>query len=222
MPEHPDRIRVGLALLALLAVVGLYAFLQSPFFAITEVRVVGAAKIEPETLIERAQVRVGDNVLHVDLQAVASRLASHPRIQRAAVVRELPGVLELIVTEYQPVARLGDGDEAVGLAADGSRVPLVEGEAHSLPALVDVPVELWPEALQAAALLTPEVRLETAKVGFDPEAGLWLETRRNVRILLGDGQDLERKVAIALEVLAQGRYRLIDVRLPRAPVVRSQ
>src|SRR5690606_38583652 len=100
MPEHPDRIRVGLALLALLAVVGLYAFLQSPFFAITEVRVVGAAKIEPETLIERAQVRVGDNVLHVDLQAVASRLASHPRIQRAAVVRELPGVLELIVTEY--------------------------------------------------------------------------------------------------------------------------
>ncbi|MFS8543715.1 MAG: hypothetical protein LOD91_07720 [Limnochordales bacterium] len=72
MLKHPERVRVGAALLALLAVIGLYAFFQSPFFAITEVRVVGAARLAPETLIERAQVRLGDNVLHVDLQLVAA------------------------------------------------------------------------------------------------------------------------------------------------------
>ncbi|MFS8664757.1 MAG: FtsQ-type POTRA domain-containing protein [Limnochordales bacterium] len=221
MLKHPERVRVGAALLALLAVIGLYAFFQSPFFAITEVRVVGAARLAPETLIERAQVRLGDNVLHVDLQAVASRLASHPRIQHAAVVRQLPGVLEITVTEYEPVALVLDDDGPVGLAADGTRVPLVVDEGDGLPALLDVPPELVPVALEAAALVPAPLRSGVAAVGFAPATGLWLATRSGTQILLGDGQDLERKLAIALELLADD-YTLIDVRFPRRPVVRSQ
>ncbi|HEY8496054.1 MAG TPA: FtsQ-type POTRA domain-containing protein [Limnochordales bacterium] len=222
MSEHPDRFRVGAALLALLGVVGLYAFLQSPYFAITEVRVEGAATIDPASLIERAQIRIGDNVLHVDLHAVASRLASHPRIQHAAVVRRLPGALLISVTEYEPVAVLELEEERVGVAADGTRIPLVPGEEEQLPAVAGVPEEMLPLALRASALLPAAVRREMAAIGFDDEAGLWLVTRSGTRILVGDEADLERKLAIVTELVQAGRWRLIDVRYPRSPVVRSQ
>lgn len=222
MAVHPDRMRVGAALLALFAVIGLYAFLQSPYFAITEVRVLGTAQLDPEVLIQRAQVRVGDNVLHVDLRAVAGRLVSHPRIQHAAVVRQLPGVLELRVMEYEPLVRTDDEEGSVGLARDGTRVPLGEGEADKLPVLTGVPDEVLPIALEASALLPPVVRESLSAIGFDPDVGVWLETKNGVRMLIGDGPELERQLAIAVELLDEARYRLIDVRLPRAPVVRSE
>ncbi|MFO7310709.1 MAG: FtsQ-type POTRA domain-containing protein [Bacillota bacterium] len=222
MSEHPGRFRVGAALLALLGVVGLYAFLQSPYFAITEVRVEGAATIDPDSLIERAQIRLGDNVLHVDLHAVASRLASHPRIQHAAVVRRLPGALIISITEYEPVAVLELQEGRVGVAVDGKRVPLAAGEEEHLPAVAGVPEDVLPLALRVSALLPGAVRREMAAIGFDDEAGLWLMTRSGTRILVGDQEDLERKLAIVAELVEAGRWRLIDVRYPRSPVVRTQ
>ncbi|OUM98404.1 MAG: hypothetical protein BAA04_06415 [Firmicutes bacterium ZCTH02-B6] len=222
MSEHPDRFRVGAALLAFLGVVGLYAFLQSPYFAITEIKVEGAATLEPESLIDRAQVRVGDNVLYLDLHAVAGRLVSHPRIQHASVVRRLPGTLILTVTEYEPVAVVELEDEQLGIAADGTIVPLTAGEEERLPLMGDVPEDKLPLALRTSALLPVTTRGEMSELGFDDEAGLWLVTRSGTRILIGDEAELERKVAIALELLAAGRWRLIDVRYPRSPVVRSQ
>jgi len=221
MTDHPDRLRVGAALLALLGVVGLYAFLQSPYFAIVDVRVEGAAVLDAASLIERAQVRAGDNVLYVDLQAVAGRLASHPRIQHAAVVRRLPGTVVIMITEYDPVAVAMGEEEAIGLAADGTRVPLVEGERERLPVLLDMPPQLVPAALQAAALVPADARPAMAVIGYDDQVGLWMESRPGDRILLGDGEELERKVAIAMELWTAG-WRVIDVRLPRSPVVRAR
>ena len=96
-----------------------------------------------------------------------------------------------------------------------------DAEVHLWADAVE-PEDVLPLALRVSALLPGAVRREMAAIGFDDEAGLWLMTRSGTRILVGDQEDLERKLAIVAELVEAGRWRLIDVRYPRSPVVRTQ
>src|SRR5690606_40301830 len=50
-PRSAEEPRVILALLGLLAAAGLYAFLQSPFFALADIRVEGWRTVPPEEVV---------------------------------------------------------------------------------------------------------------------------------------------------------------------------
>ncbi|MBO8142741.1 MAG: FtsQ-type POTRA domain-containing protein [Firmicutes bacterium] len=219
-----EPVRAGAALLALLVVLGLYALLQSPYFAVTEVQVVGVERLDPSALAEITQVRPGDNLLEIDMQAVARRVAAHPRVRLAEVNRLLPGTLVIRVAEHVPVAVVMGSDGAAGLTRDGQSVPLLPGEQDRLPVLGDVPPGLLPAALQASAELPPNMRVGIVSITFEPDTGIELRTRSGIRVFLGGAEEMDRKVAIAVQLLRNGgeRYRVVDLRYPRSPVVRSQ
>lgn len=226
----PDRRETGRfigATIALAIVIGLYAFLHSPYFAVQHILVDGARAVDAAELRELSGVQRGGNLLQVDLKAVAARLVTHPRVRHAHVGRRLPDGLVLTITEHVPVALVATTSPyAVG--GDGTRVPLVAGEAESLPIIPvsdDDEAAAHPVALQVARLVPADVRPLIADVAVTDDAHVTMTARTGERVLLGQAaDDMERKLAIVAQLLRTdaGQYSLIDVRFPQTPTVRTR
>lgn len=215
---------VGLAITTLMIALGLFAFLQSPYFQITHIAVQGNEIVNEAILLANAQVQPGDNLLNVDMRALAARVAAHPRVRHVNVDRRLPSTLLLIVSEHVPVALVVQEDTRYAVTGDGTVVPLGEDEAERLPVIVDAAPELLPLAVEAAAHLPAALRATVATVEVEADDGvnITLRTRNGGLILFGDGQELARKAAIAASLFQADDYALIDVRFPRSPAVRAR
>lgn len=219
-PRSSDEARVVAALLGLLAVIGLYAFLQSPFFSLAELDVVGAVVVAPEEVAALAGVRPGDNLLTVDMQRVAANVALHPRIERAAVRRSLPGALIVTIVEYEPILLAETEERLVALAEDGTEIPHSPEESARLPVVRTDPAAIDDTVLMLAAMLPADIHAQTAEILFD-NGSLTLRGRAGETVLLGDAAELQRKLDIAVDLLRQQRYAVIDVRFPSSPAVRT-
>lgn len=184
--QSPGPFPVGLSVFALLLCLGLFSFLHSSYFHLATVSVQGNDVLTEDELLDLAGIFPGDNVLQVDLQRLASRVASHPRVRHVHVHRRLPDTVVLIVQEHVPVAlvpvapedgaaaeseRTGaDGetpDDADGTESEpmwqavneaGTSVPLFDGEAERLPMASEDTPELLSVAIAAAAHMPPSLR----------------------------------------------------------------
>lgn len=219
-PGPDGEARVVGALIGLLAVVGLYAFLQSPFFAVGDVHVQGLVTIAEDEIVALSGVRRGDNLLTVDLRASADAIAVHPRIERAVVKRRLPGGLFVTVVEHEPMMLVTDGDALLAIARDGSDVPFSPEEAARLPIVRNGRDAMLDTFLRIASTMPDDMRAAVAEMFLD-RGTITLRGRAGETVLVGDGSELERKLTIAASLLRDGRYLVIDVRFPLSPAVRS-
>lgn len=215
---------VGLAITALLIALGLFSFLHSPYFHITDIAVHGNEIVDEASLLAKAQVQPGDNLLNVDMRALAGRVATHPRVRHVNVDRRLPSTLLLVVSEHVPVALVVQEDAEFALTGEGGVVPVGEAEKERLPIIAGLDPKLLPLAVEAAARMPAALRLRVAAVEVDARDGvsITLRTRSDGLILLGDEHELARKAAIAESLLQTDDYALIDVRFPRSPAVRAR
>jgi cell division septal protein FtsQ len=161
--------------------------IASPRFAVQQIAVGPTDHVSADDVTKLAGVQLGDKLLAVDPDAVASRLTTHPWILAARVRRELPSTLSIEVTERRAVgsALLG----ALYLLDDAGR-PFKRAtfaEADGLPVITGVSrdqyaaVRSTSEAVfrQALALLAqytdghPE-RPRLSEVHVDPRSGFSL------------------------------------------------
>lgn len=80
--------------------------MRAPAFAISELEVTGLERVDEESLLDAADVHLGDNVFRHDVETLRARVLRHPWIATATVDRRLPGRVSIEVTEHQPVAVL--------------------------------------------------------------------------------------------------------------------
>jgi cell division protein FtsQ len=78
--------------------------IASPRFAVRDVQVGASTHLSGDEIRQLAGVAVGDHLLAVDPDAVATRVTMHPWILSARVRRELPSTLVIDVTERHAVA----------------------------------------------------------------------------------------------------------------------
>ncbi len=78
--------------------------IASPRFAVRDIRVGPTVHVAPDDLRALTGVRVGDRLLAIDPDLVATRLTAHPWVVSARVRRELPSTLAIEVTERRAVA----------------------------------------------------------------------------------------------------------------------
>src|SRR5690625_4499825 len=136
--QVPGPFPVGLSVFALLLCLGLFSFLHSSYFHVATVTVQGNDMLTEEELLDLAGIFPGDNVLQVDLQRLAARVAAHPRVRHVHVDRRLPDTVALIVREHVPVALLpvsADDVEGEGAATSTDRhdAPEEDGDAEAEP-----------------------------------------------------------------------------------------
>jgi cell division protein FtsQ len=110
----------------------------SPRFAVRQIEVGVSTHVSSDEIRQLAGVAIGDRLLAVDPDVVATRVATHPWILAARVQRELPSTLVIDVTERRAVASALLG--ALYLV-DGTGHPFKRatfGEADGLPVITGV------------------------------------------------------------------------------------
>jgi hypothetical protein len=147
---------------------------QNESFAVRSIQVHTDGVIPPEEIVRWSGVRVGDNLLGLDMTRVRRDLELAPLIRSAAVERVPPDILRIRVSEREPIARVmtlllgpaGGGVSVVPyyLDADGH---VMDGETGpgwgasnwprvaSLPVLEGVPLE---EVRSGRAMTIPGAR----------------------------------------------------------------
>jgi cell division protein FtsQ len=203
---------VGLSLLAGRQVVR--HVIASPRFAVQELRVSATTHMTAEEIEELAGVAVGDQLLTVDPDRVAARLAAHPWIATARVRRELPSVLSIEVTERRAVASALMG--ALYLLDDSGR-PFKRAtfeEADGLPAITGVTREQYAALRPASEAVFREAlalldaygdRPKLSEIHVDPRMGFSLVLLDGAgEIRLGRGGTEEKLARLDLILAALG------------------
>jgi hypothetical protein len=121
---------VSLAVPAVLA-----AIRRHPYFAVRDVPVAGAVRLDADTVRTAAGVVPGMSIWDVDPAAVVARLETHPWIRWARVRRDLPRRVTLDVREHRPVAVLALEDGGLWYVAAHGRIvaPVVPGDPRDYP-----------------------------------------------------------------------------------------
>ena len=95
---------LGFAGLSSLCVAGYRTLLTSPLLRVTRIQVSGCQRLDPQTVIQKAHIPSGVNILSLDLDLVNSRLTNHPWIEAALISREIPDRIRIEIKERKPVA----------------------------------------------------------------------------------------------------------------------
>jgi cell division protein FtsQ len=78
--------------------------LSSPYFAVKEISVRGVRELTEKDILALARVRSEANILGVNTDLIATRVAANPWVRKVYIGRELPDRLVLDIRERRPVA----------------------------------------------------------------------------------------------------------------------
>jgi cell division protein FtsQ len=126
--------RLGLAALGLgiaggIALLGSW-LMASPRFAIASVEVTGQSRLSREDIEGAAGIAPGSNIFALDTRDVVARVEALPLVRRAAVIRDLPNRVAIVVEERRPFTLVNAGklhwidEEGVDLGAEARPVAL--------------------------------------------------------------------------------------------------
>ena len=224
--QRRGRRRVLRAVLALLlAVLVAGAAWVVYFSSVLDTRVVtvtGAQALTPEQVTTAAAVPLGRPLARQDLDAIARRATSLPRVAAAQVTREWPHTVRVAVTERQPL--LGVAQPGGFLVVDKAGV--VFSAETTLPAgVVAVAADpanrpLLVELGSVVLSLPKDVRDQVTGIAAATPDSIRLTTTSGVTIVWGDSSQSELKAQVAVALLDSGAKTTIDVSAPHAPAVR--
>ncbi|MCU1426040.1 MAG: hypothetical protein JWL83_40 [Actinomycetia bacterium] len=215
-----------IAAVVVVAVVGTYLAIQSPFLDVDHVDVQGAVHVPAQAVRAAAAVAPGRALLRVDLGAVAARVEQLPWVARARVRRSLPGTLRINITEATPVAYVR-GHGVVALLGANNRViartRVVPSGVVEITGVRTVPRlhELLSPTGTAriVAAVPPAIRSHLRSIALRPNTVALVLDVGEIR--LGDVAMLGPKFAAAAAVLARyngASFHYIDVTVWTDPV----
>lgn len=200
------RLRRALTAVAGLAVVAaLIALYLSPALRVHEVEVVGATQVDPAKVREMASMN-GDSMFHLDFAGAEHQISYLPLVRDVKIERHWPHTVRIVVSERQPWGYWQTGDMKYVIDAEGvvlADVPPGEGA----PVIVDSnPIRLVPgdrvdlDAVRLTRTLVERVpsalALNIVAFEYSVAQGLALATDAGYRVVLGDSQNVDYKLAV--------------------------
>lgn len=215
-------------------VVGGFSFAATwPGFDAKQIVVTGNHRVSREEIVARAAIARHVSIWLQNTGAIARRIEGIPYIASARVGRIPPVSIRIVVTERVPFALVESGSDAA--LVDGTlRVLESSSGEDGLPVLVVRPgINVRPGeyvrmhdaiALRDAYKEIASRQMAPVRLEFDRYGGLVVTMPDGIRLLLGSGADLDRKLTLAnaifLQVVAhRRRIAAIDLRAPSAPVL---
>jgi len=204
--------RIGTVLAFAGVVAGLVALYFSPALRMHEIEIVGATTIKAAD-IETLAGLDGASLLTADLSAAESRIEELPMVKAATITRAWPQTVRIAIVERTPWAVWQAGTRAYTVDEEGV---VLEGDAPEGAPVIRVSgadVGLEPgqivdqDAVALARSLTErvpaELALNVATFEWSGDHGLTITTDSGYRVVLGDSQDMEYKLAVWREIEAQ-------------------
>lgn len=210
---------------------------QSDYFEIKSIDLAGPKTLSRAEILEKADVRLGDNLLAVNLFRVKKSLTDHDWIRDVSVRREFPSSLIISIREEVPLAviRLENGDALLINVQGEPFKELVEtdaGQADRLPVVTGLNLVRTPSGYgfsgdlfqSVMALLALNREMSFVRIDADIDMGLELtkampETGKEAAVKLKLGFDdfalkLNKEKLIAAYMAARpdiGRISVIDL-----------
>jgi cell division protein FtsQ len=212
------RLVAGVAIVTVVAgSVGLYV---SPLLRVQDVQVVGATAVSTDEILSLAAID-DESMLRLDLTAAERRIESIPIVQAARLERRWPQTIRIEITQRAPWAlwKIGDAHyiiDSEGVVLPGSapieNAPVIHdvtGQARLLPGdHVDRDaVVVSKELLQR---VPEKMALNVLTLEYTPQQGLALTTDAGYRVVVGDSQNFDYKLAV---------WQAIEERLGRQAMV---
>jgi cell division protein FtsQ len=213
-----QRTALGVAAVALAAalIAGIVFLAQAPLFPIKSVTVTGIHRLTREQILARAAVPSDATLLRLPVSRIEQSIAQNPWVEKAQVVRHLPGTVELRVTERTPMAVVDGGGTQLWLV-DGSGVWLAKASADQSPTLptirdvqylapqpgVQSPSKELGNALQVWEGISPDLRAQVRTISAPTIDRTTLLLPHGVEVLVGSSRDIWAKDKVARTVLTQ-------------------
>ena len=204
--------RIGLALAFTGAIAGLVALYFSPAVRVHEVEIAGATVVSAADIEAMAELD-GASLVTADLGASESRIEGLPMVKEATITRAWPQTVRVAIVERTPWAiwQAGSSDytvdeEGVVLeidAPEGAPVISVSGADIGLEPGQRVDQDAVALARSLTARVPVELALNVATFEWSGSSGLTITTDTGYRVVLGDSQDMDYKLAVWREIEAQ-------------------
>ena len=187
------------------AIAGLIVLYLSPAIRVHDVEVVGAAQVDPAKIRELAALE-GDSLLHLDLTDAERQITYLPLVKDVRIERQWPQTVRIIVSERQPWGYWQVGDTHYVIDSEGfvlTDIPPAEGS----PVIRDNnPVRLVPgDRVDLDAVLLTQaliqrvpgvLALNIVSFEYSVDEGLALVTDAGYRVVVGDSQNVDYKLAV--------------------------
>jgi cell division protein FtsQ len=205
------RIAGAVALAAVLA--GAVALYVSPVARVQDVEVTGTSTVNATDIEDLADLR-GASLLTMDTQDAADRIRELPMVKDVTITRSWPQTVRISVVERSPWAVWQVGSAAYVVDDTGVVLP-AQAPPEGLPAIVIAGSEggLEPGDIvdQDAVALTRQLReqvpaqlaLNVATFEWSGQSGLTLTTDAGYRVVLGDSQNMDYKLAVWRQIEGQ-------------------
>jgi cell division protein FtsQ len=227
----------GLLVLAIIGS-GLWWVMHRPMFTLREVRLEGPEStslrhVNPSTVRATALPRIKGNFFTADLERVRVAFESVPWVRRAAVRREWPNKLIVVIDEHRPLGTWGEDGRLISAdgdiftanldeAEEDGQLPGFSGPPGSEREVVGrfrdfiqwlAPVQLKPESVQLSGRYAWTVRLSN---GMTVELGRE-QTRETLK------NRVERLVRVYPQLVARlpGQVERVDMRYPNGLALKA-
>ncbi|MCH8814869.1 MAG: FtsQ-type POTRA domain-containing protein [Chloroflexi bacterium] len=203
------RFRWGRLLFAV-AVVSLFAgsigLYFSPLLRVQNVEVTGANVISVQDVLDLVDLE-SDSMLRVDTGEIVESVSALPMVLRVSVERDWPQTIRILITERSPWGFWKSGDNLHVIDSKGFVLSgVLPGEGALTIEAVDAVSQLSPgdrvdgDAVFLTQVLLQEVpktvSADVTAIEFSAELGLSIDTDAGYRVVIGDSQNFNYKLAV--------------------------
>jgi len=198
------RILIFLGLVA--AIAGAVALYRSPLLRVQEVQVIGTANLTPEQITDLADLE-GASMFNAPLGDAEARIVALPLVKGVDAKLDWPNKARIEVIERTPWGYWALAGTSYVIDAEGVVLPDIK-PSEGAPVIHDTgdPARLSPgDRVDADAVALAQVLLQSVpeqlalnivQLEYTPASGLSLVTDANYRVVMGDSQNVDYKLAV--------------------------
>lgn len=209
----------GIVVLAAILAVAAY-FL--PLVGVSKIDVQGTKNADPAVIEQTSGISSGDNMLRLDTDAAAEKIASVPWVEKVTVSRSWPTTVKVEVTEHQGIAFVKQGSETYAVNANGQIfLQGVQPEgAVELKKVDPTNSAAVKGAAMAVASLPPGVQEQIDRVEAETAESIEIFLKDGRRVFWGSAERASEK-AEATRVVLTREGKEWNVSNPAMPTVRT-
>lgn len=198
--------RIGVVVVALSLLAGFIGLYFSPAMRVQNIEVSGADVVAQQDVLDMLDVK-GDSMLRVDTNEIAERIKTLPMVNDVSVERAWPQTVRITISErvawgyWKSGANLYPIDvEGTALAGvtppDGATVIENTGPAESISPGDHVDADAVFLAQVLLNRVPDTVSPTVGAIEYSPDTGLSVQTTAGYRVVIGDSQNFDYKLAV--------------------------
>lgn len=212
-----------------------YFILNSDFWLVKTITVVGNDHLTPKEVVALAGVDYKTNLLRLPGARIEADIRKSPWVEEVSLSRGLPNRLTITIRERKPFAGLKQGNTIFVMDKTGFVIRTTADLTEtSMPVISEIKIgrlrvgardrsSLLKGALTSLRLLAPDIRATVTWVSVPSLDKLTFQTTEGLEVVFGGPEEAAKKNFVIKEILRKAKAKVvhINVTAPDNPVVRK-